>query len=63
MENDPSRRCNFGVGWRRCSGRRDRRPVLRKLARGDIVPDDVTIGAISEGVRGYVLDRTNAEGL
>jgi hypothetical protein len=30
---------------------------------GDIVPDDVTISAISEGVRGYVLDLTNAEGL
>jgi NAD(P)-dependent dehydrogenase (short-subunit alcohol dehydrogenase family) len=30
---------------------------------GHIVPDDVTISAISEGVRGYALDRNNAEAL
>jgi NAD(P)-dependent dehydrogenase (short-subunit alcohol dehydrogenase family) len=30
---------------------------------GHIVPDDVTINAISEGVRGYALDPTNAEAL
>ncbi|HWO29751.1 MAG TPA: SDR family NAD(P)-dependent oxidoreductase [Candidatus Acidoferrum sp.] len=30
---------------------------------GQIVPDDVTITAISEGVRGYALDAKNAEAL
>jgi NAD(P)-dependent dehydrogenase (short-subunit alcohol dehydrogenase family) len=30
---------------------------------GNIVPDDVTISAISEGVRGYALDPANAEAL
>ncbi len=30
---------------------------------GHIVPDDVTISAISEGVRGYALDLSNAEAL
>jgi NAD(P)-dependent dehydrogenase (short-subunit alcohol dehydrogenase family) len=30
---------------------------------GQIVPDDVTISAISEGVRGYALDLSNAEAL
>jgi len=30
---------------------------------GHIVPDDVTISAISEGVRGYALDPNNAEAL
>jgi len=30
---------------------------------GDIVPDHVTISAISEGVRGYALDANNAEAL
>ena len=30
---------------------------------GHIVPDDVTISAISEGVRGYALDPINAEAL
>ncbi len=30
---------------------------------GHIVPDDVTITAISEGVRGYALDANNAEAL
>jgi NAD(P)-dependent dehydrogenase (short-subunit alcohol dehydrogenase family) len=30
---------------------------------GNIVPDDVTISAISEGVRGYALDLNNAEAL
>jgi NAD(P)-dependent dehydrogenase (short-subunit alcohol dehydrogenase family) len=30
---------------------------------GNIVPDDVTISAISEGVRGYALDPNNAEAL
>ena len=30
---------------------------------GNIVPDDVTITAISEGVRAYALDSTNAEAL
>jgi NAD(P)-dependent dehydrogenase (short-subunit alcohol dehydrogenase family) len=30
---------------------------------GNIVPDDVTISAISEGVRGYALDQSNAEAL
>ena len=30
---------------------------------GQIVPDDVTITAISEGVRGYALDANNAEAL
>jgi NAD(P)-dependent dehydrogenase (short-subunit alcohol dehydrogenase family) len=30
---------------------------------GHIVPDDVTISAISEGVRGYALDPKNAEAL
>jgi NAD(P)-dependent dehydrogenase (short-subunit alcohol dehydrogenase family) len=30
---------------------------------GHIVPDDVTISAISEGVRGYALDATTAEAL
>jgi len=30
---------------------------------GNIVPDDVPITAISEGVRGYALDPTNAEAL
>jgi NAD(P)-dependent dehydrogenase (short-subunit alcohol dehydrogenase family) len=30
---------------------------------GNIVPDDVAISAISEGVRGYALDPTTAEGL
>jgi hypothetical protein len=30
---------------------------------GNIVADDVTISAISEGVRGYALDPTNAERL
>jgi NAD(P)-dependent dehydrogenase (short-subunit alcohol dehydrogenase family) len=30
---------------------------------GRIVPDDVAISAISEGVRGYALDPTNAEAL
>jgi NAD(P)-dependent dehydrogenase (short-subunit alcohol dehydrogenase family) len=30
---------------------------------GDIVADDVTISAISEGVRGYALDPSNAEAL
>ncbi len=30
---------------------------------GQIVPDDLTISAISEGVRGYALDPNNAEAL
>jgi len=30
---------------------------------GQIVPDDVTITAVSEGVRGYALDENNAEAL
>jgi NAD(P)-dependent dehydrogenase (short-subunit alcohol dehydrogenase family) len=30
---------------------------------GQIVPDDVAISAISEGVRGYALDPNNAEAL
>jgi NAD(P)-dependent dehydrogenase (short-subunit alcohol dehydrogenase family) len=30
---------------------------------GDVVPDDVTITAVSEGVRGYALDPKNAEAL
>jgi len=30
---------------------------------GNVVPDDVTISAISEGVRGYALDPKNAEAL
>jgi hypothetical protein len=30
---------------------------------GNIVPDDVPITAISEGVRGYALDPNNAEAL
>jgi NAD(P)-dependent dehydrogenase (short-subunit alcohol dehydrogenase family) len=30
---------------------------------GNVVPDDVTISAISEGVRGYALDPNNAEAL
>jgi NAD(P)-dependent dehydrogenase (short-subunit alcohol dehydrogenase family) len=30
---------------------------------GNVVPDDVTISAISEGVRGYALDPENAEAL
>jgi hypothetical protein len=30
---------------------------------GKIVPDDVPISAISEGVRGYALDPENAEAL
>ena len=30
---------------------------------GEIVPDDMTITAISEGVRGYALDANNAEAL
>jgi NAD(P)-dependent dehydrogenase (short-subunit alcohol dehydrogenase family) len=30
---------------------------------GSVVPDDVTISAISEGVRGYALDPKNAEAL
>jgi len=30
---------------------------------GKIVPDDVTITAVSEGVRGYALDPKNAEAL
>jgi hypothetical protein len=30
---------------------------------GQVVPDDVTISAISEGVRGYALDSRNAEAL
>jgi hypothetical protein len=30
---------------------------------GSIVPDDVTISAISEGVRGYALDPNTAEAL
>jgi hypothetical protein len=29
----------------------------------DIVPDDVTIGLLNEGVRGYALDPKNAEAL
>jgi hypothetical protein len=28
---------------------------------GSIVPDDVTISAVSEGVRGYALNPENAE--
>jgi len=30
---------------------------------GNVVPDEVTISAISEGVRGYALDPKNAEAL
>jgi NAD(P)-dependent dehydrogenase (short-subunit alcohol dehydrogenase family) len=30
---------------------------------GKVVPDDVTISGVSEGVRGYALDRKNAEAL
>ena len=30
---------------------------------GKVVPDDVTITAVSEGVRGYAVDPTNAEAL
>jgi hypothetical protein len=30
---------------------------------GQIVPDDATINAFSEGVRGYALDAKNAEAL
>jgi len=30
---------------------------------GNIVPDDVPITAVSEGVRGYALDPNNAEAL
>jgi hypothetical protein len=30
---------------------------------GHIVPDDVTISAVSEGVREYTLDPSNAEAL
>ena len=30
---------------------------------GNLVPDDVTISAISEGVRGYALDSNTAEAL
>jgi NAD(P)-dependent dehydrogenase (short-subunit alcohol dehydrogenase family) len=30
---------------------------------GNVVPDDVTVSAISEGVRGYALDPENAEAL
>ena len=30
---------------------------------GAIVPDDVVISAVSEGVRGYALDPRNAEAL
>ena len=30
---------------------------------GRIVPDNVTITAVSEGVRGYALDPNNAEAL
>ena len=30
---------------------------------GNVVPDEVTISAISEGVRGYALDRNAAEAL
>ena len=30
---------------------------------GNIVPDEVTITAVSEGVRAYALDPTNAEAL
>jgi hypothetical protein len=30
---------------------------------GRIVPDDVTISGVSEGVRGYALDPKNAEAL
>jgi len=30
---------------------------------GHVVPQDVTISAVSEGVRGYALDRNNAEAL
>jgi hypothetical protein len=30
---------------------------------GQIVPDNITISAISEGVRGYALDRSTAEAL
>ena len=30
---------------------------------GNVIPDDVTISAISEGVRGYALDLKNAEAL
>jgi hypothetical protein len=30
---------------------------------GNIVPDHITISAISEGVRGYALDTNNAEAL
>ena len=29
----------------------------------DVVPDDVTLGLLNEGVRGYALDRKNAEAL
>ena len=30
---------------------------------GEIVPDNVTVSGISEGVRGYALDPKNAEAL
>ena len=30
---------------------------------GKIVPDDVTITAVSEGLRGYAVDPTNAQAL
>ena len=37
--------------------------LLRELPHGKIVPGDVTIAAVSEGVRSYALDPKNAEAL
>jgi hypothetical protein len=43
----------FGKASRRCEN----------CHIGNVVPDDVTISAVSEGVRGYALDPKNAEAL
>jgi len=37
--------------------------IARICHVGNVVPDHVTISAISEGVRGYALDPKNAEAL
>jgi hypothetical protein len=51
------------VGGCRSSGGGDRQSLLRELHVGNIDPDNVLISVVSEGVRAYAVDSTNAEAL
>ena len=58
-----ARRGNFSMGRGGCLADEVGGQYCENCHIGKIVPDDVTITAVSEGVRSYALEPKNAEAL